>query len=276
MANLKYKNGNSWNSLSIIRGPKGDNADITINGQTKENAVIYAAEKPGVAGQALISHGDGQAPDWATIAPVATTGNYQDLKDLPTIPTTTNDLISGSSAAFTSGGAYTAFAQKGIPAGGTAGQFLIKDSSTDYDTSWGTLAIADNLTTSSSTTPLSAKQGKVLNEKIRSANLYSTSEIVIGTWINGKPIYRKVITHSKSGLQGGVTIPTGISNMECLVRASGSIKYSGAIWIPLSFYNTGGFNGFHLTGNGANVMYQEGTYDASEMYFILEYTKTTD
>lgn len=353
MANLKYKDGNSWNSLSIIRGPKGDNADITINGQTKENAVIYAAEKPGVAGQALISHGDGQAPDWATIAPVATTGNYQDLKDLPTIPTTTNDLISGSSAALTSGGAYTAFAQKGIPAGGTAGQFLIKDSSTDYDTSWGTLAIADNLTTSSSTTPLSAKQGKVLNEKIRSTNLtgtnidnindygtfyifnatgtlpvgykasdnniiltsyqwdgswltqeckdvrsnrkslrtktngtwgpwieqkdfYSTSEIVIGTWINGKPIYRKVITHSKSGLQGGVTIPTGISNMECLVRASGSIKYAGAIWIPLSFYNTGGFNGFHLTGNGANVMYQEGSYDASEMYFILEYTKTTD
>lgn len=140
MANLKYKNGNDWNSLSVIRGPKGDNADITINGQTKENAVIYAAEKPGIAGQALISHGDGQAPDWATIAPVATTGNYNDLNGLPTIPSTTNDLISGSSAALTSGGAYTAFAQQGVPAGGTAGQVLIKDSSNNYDTSWGTLS----------------------------------------------------------------------------------------------------------------------------------------
>lgn len=143
MANLKYKNGNDWSSLSVIRGPKGDNADITINGQTKENAVIYAAEKPGIAGQALISHGDGQAPDWATIAPVATTGNYNDLNNLPTIPSTTNDLISGSSAALTSGGAYTAFAQQGIPAGGTAGQVLIKDSSNNYDTSWGNLTNID-------------------------------------------------------------------------------------------------------------------------------------
>lgn len=143
MANLKYKNGNDWSSLSVIRGPKGDNADITINGQTKENAVIYAAEKPGIAGQALISHGDGQAPDWATIAPVATTGNYNDLNGLPTIPSTTNDLISGSSAVLTSGGAYTAFAQQGIPAGGTAGQVLIKDSSNNYDTSWGNLTNID-------------------------------------------------------------------------------------------------------------------------------------
>lgn len=143
MANLKYKNGNDWSSLSVIRGPKGDNADITINGQTKENAVIYAAEKPGIAGQALISHGDGQAPDWATIAPVATTGDYNDLKNLPTIPQITDDLISGSSAALTSGGAYTAFAEQGIPSGGTAGQVLIKDSSNNYDTSWGNLTNID-------------------------------------------------------------------------------------------------------------------------------------
>ena len=143
MANLKYKDGNGWNSLSIIRGPKGDNADITVNGQTKENAVIYTAETPGMAGQALISHGDGQAPDWATLAPVATTGNYDDLNNIPFIPTTTNDVISGSSAALTSGGAYTALAEQGVPAGGTAGQVLIKDSSNNYDTSWGNLTNID-------------------------------------------------------------------------------------------------------------------------------------
>ena len=143
MANLKYKDGNGWNSLSIIRGPKGDNADITVNGQTKENAVIYTAETPGMAGQALISHGDGQAPDWATLAPVATTGNYNDLNNVPSIPTTTNDVISGSPAALTSGGAYVALAEQGVPTGGTAGQVLIKDSSNNYDTSWGTLTNID-------------------------------------------------------------------------------------------------------------------------------------
>ena len=143
MANLKYKDGNGWNSLSIIRGPKGDNADITVNGQTRENAVIYTAETPGMAGQALISHGDGQAPDWATLAPVATTGNYNDLNNIPSIPTTTSDVISGSPSALTSGGAYAALAEQGVPAGGTAGQVLIKDSSNNYDTSWGTLTNID-------------------------------------------------------------------------------------------------------------------------------------
>jgi hypothetical protein len=105
---------------------------------------------------------------------------------------------------------------------------------------------------------------------------HSTNEEVVGTWIDGKPIYRKVITYSKSGLKEGVSIATGISNMKCLVRATGSVRYTGAIWIPIPFYNIGGFNSFHITGSGANIMYQEATYDASEMYFILEYTKTTD
>lgn len=354
MANLKYKNGNDWNSLSVIRGPKGDNADITINGQTKENAVIYAAEKPGIAGQALISHGDGQAPDWATIAPVATTGNYNDLNGLPTIPSTTNDLISGSSAALTSGGAYTAFAQQGIPAGGTAGQVLIKDSSNNYDTSWGTLSVIDNLNTDNGAVPLSAKQGKILNEKMRvtstgtniddindygvfyifnatgtlpvgysttdnniilisyqwdslwltqeckdirsnrkslrtkkngtwgpwieQKDFYSTSEIVIGTWIDGKPIYRKVIAYTVSESATSAAIPTGISNMKFLIHGYGAARMTGnAIFLPLNFYNEGGWDSFHISGTGTTIQLQRGSqYPMNQIYFILEYTKTTD
>ena len=42
------------------------------------------------------------------LATVATRGSYNDLSNQPTIPTTTSSVTSGSSAALTSGGAYTA------------------------------------------------------------------------------------------------------------------------------------------------------------------------
>lgn len=43
-----------------------------------------------------------------SLATVATSGSYNDLSNKPTIPTTTSSVTSGSSAALTSGGAYTA------------------------------------------------------------------------------------------------------------------------------------------------------------------------
>ena len=42
------------------------------------------------------------------LATVATSGSYNDLSNQPTIPTTTSSVTSGSSAALTSGSAYTA------------------------------------------------------------------------------------------------------------------------------------------------------------------------
>ena len=46
--------------------------------------------------------------DSASLATVATSGNYSDLSNKPTIPTTTDSVTSGSTAVLTSGGAYTA------------------------------------------------------------------------------------------------------------------------------------------------------------------------
>lgn len=53
--------------------------------------------------------------DSSDLATVATSGDYDDLTNKPTIPT-------------------------GIPSGGTAGQFLVKASGTDYDVAWMSLS----------------------------------------------------------------------------------------------------------------------------------------
>ena len=65
MANLKYKNSNNqWNSLSTVRGPKGDNADIILNGTSSNNISIYAPISSGLSGQILQSNGANKNPTW--------------------------------------------------------------------------------------------------------------------------------------------------------------------------------------------------------------------
>lgn len=65
MANLKYKNSNNqWKSLSVARGPKGDNADITLNGASSNNISIYAPISSGLSGQILQSNGANEKPTW--------------------------------------------------------------------------------------------------------------------------------------------------------------------------------------------------------------------
>ena len=55
--------------------------------------------------------------------------------------------------------------------------------------------VVDNLDSNSTTDALSAKQGKVLNEKLTALKTYNAEEIDTGEiWIDGKKIYRKVIS----------------------------------------------------------------------------------
>ena len=68
---------------------------------------------------AFISVDDTVSTNSVTLATVATSGSYNDLSNKPTIPTTTTSITSGSTAALTSGGAYTNLVTK-VEAGSTA------------------------------------------------------------------------------------------------------------------------------------------------------------
>ena len=102
---------------------------------------------------------------------------------------------------------------------------------------------------------------------------YSSTPTLTGDkWIDGKPIYRKVV-----GLEGNPdasAINTGISNMDWLVHAYGVALMAGStIFLPMNFYNQGGWNTFHIAGSGSKIQYQRGNnYQTVRMYFILEYT----
>ena len=179
----------------------------------------------------------------------------------------------------------------------TNGQTLVYDSTTQkWKNGEGSVSPIDNLTSNSTTQPLSANQGRVLNNqklekgiisdawnasttyavgqyciynnslwkclvqnngqtpsegtywtKVSVANEitnvnnsfqacfeYSTDERIVGTWIDGSPIYRKVFTDTS--IQGDVDAVIGnIQSLAKLVNIYGGIKSSAGEYLPLDF-----------------------------------------
>ena len=125
---------------------------------------------------------------------------------------------------------------------------------------------------------LPTKSNTMMINGVDLSNVYSTNEQRIGTWIDGKPIYRKTIDYTISDTsQTSISIPTNITDMEFLINANGVGMYS-TLFLPLTFYNGGGWNSFHIVQNGTNIVYQRASsnYPISRVFITLEYTKTTD
>ena len=103
------------------------------------------------------------------------------------------------------------------------------------------------------------------------AHHYSTSEQVIGTWIDGKPLYEKIITGisytAKASWQStGITIQNLDKVISCkFAQASGNTTYS---FVDYFICRNG--------GNGAieawSTSPEQYTYDVA----MVQYTKTTD
>ncbi len=83
------------------------------------------------------------------------------------IPGVQNNLTSTSTTDALSAYQGYLLSNRVVPAGGTANQVLAKNSATDNDLKWLTLpSVVDNLTSTSTTDVLSAKQGKVLKDLV--------------------------------------------------------------------------------------------------------------
>lgn len=108
-------------------------------------------------------------------------------------------------------------------------------------------------------------------------NKYSTEEQIIGTWIDGKPIYRKVIESSSTG-----EIKHGISNINFVVKVNASLIRNGGIInvIPNGIPNSSYFLSIQDITK-TNVVIEKGSefkgdLAITKIFIIMEYTKTTD
>lgn len=124
-----------------------------------------------------------------------------------------------------------------------------------------------------------------LSDKLNNLEHYSTEETFTGKyWIDGKKIYRKVISVSNREISNATLISTGVSNLKDLISLNGvyyNATYKTKVPYPL-LQNTGTvINCTYLeNANGSYISFVGNeTYSASPdriHTFILEYTKTTE
>lgn len=101
--------------------------------------------------------------------------------------------------------------------------------------------------------------------ELENKNVYSTDEMRVGTWIDGKPIYRSVITSTHNGSSNAwdLVCDDNLSYIQRIVRAEQS---RGTYFInPLVERRT----------DGKLYVFSASGLVIGEL-FILEYTKTTD
>lgn len=138
----------------------------------------------------------------------------------------------------------------------------------------GNVGDLSSLTTSTKTDLVSA-----INE-VNSRDIYSTTERVIGTWINGKPLYRKVVSFGTLPNNNTKTVAHNISNIGIVTSIKGiGINTISHLYyvIPATSVDALG-NQIQIYCDNTDIYIKTGIDRSSitESYIILEYTKTTD
>lgn len=147
--------------------------------------------------------------------------------------------------------------------------------------------VIDSLNSTSKTDALSADAGRILNEKIKnitSLENYSTDEIVIGNWIDGKPIYRKVVYINNLANNSDKNVPCniGANIIDQMIKHDlvwydtvDKSWFSGKRWDSPSVYIAYNYNtaGDYMWIRSRGTDWSART---SKAYAIFEYTKTTD
>lgn len=127
-------------------------------------------------------------------------------------------------------------------------------------------------------------KGVTLNDYLDNLNEYSTEETVIGKWIDGKPLYQKVITFDNtiSISYDDNTFIHNISNID-IIFVKNAFVYSKNekrfYSIPVTLYNsntaTDDLN-IMVDREKINFYVKSGWNTAWQKVIILNYTKTTD
>ena len=112
----------------------------------------------------------------------------------------------------------------------------------------------------------------------KSEEVYSTEEVKIGTWIDGKPIYRKVFDIKTISASNTDLVNVSNLNIETLIKLNGVIITDGGGKFPVPLYDSSSnysvlfINEYNYIRGRATV--GNGTF--SKLIVTVEYTKTTD
>lgn len=135
--------------------------------------------------------------------------------------------------------------------------------------------VIDNLLSTSNTDALSAKQGNVLNNKLN----YSTDEIEVGKWTDGKTLYRKTIVTTMTSTNNAWTSVATLnsSEVDMVVNLFATLVGDDGRKIPLPYYENTSYyyslsyqppaNAIQVYGNGSY------SFGGRPLHITIEYTK---
>ena len=118
--------------------------------------------------------------------------------------------------------------------------------------------------------------------QVADPNTYSTDEVKIGTWINGKPLYRKTIIIENVVKGTATTYNHGIQNVDTIfIDANSFYKFSGGTPLAnmLNNYQNIDKQMTRTVATSTIIEYYVGDYVVSGItdgYITVYYTKTTD
>lgn len=114
-----------------------------------------------------------------------------------------------------------------------------------------------------------------INE-LEKGEIYSTEEQVIGRWIDGKPIYRKVINFGALPNNTQKIVMHNIENIDFIVSCLGYAMNSSGSGIALPSNNGTINTNLYATRQQIGVVTTGDRSSFTTCYITLEYTKTTD
>lgn len=117
------------------------------------------------------------------------------------------------------------------------------------------------------------------------SNIFSTEETRIGTWIDGKPLYRKVVSTTEVMQENvNLVIPHGITDIDKIWIDFGNSYYYRAedkrgLTLVQTFYTTTSSKdrtSAYVDGNNVHLISTGGWNASWEKVITINYTKTTD
>jgi len=111
---------------------------------------------------------------------------------------------------------------------------------------------------------------KYVDDSIKASKTYSTEETVVGTWIDGKPLYRKVIQTDTVNLSAG-THNLADLDASCLVKSLRCLLYG-----PTGQFVLGSDTSEIHHKNDKIVAKTTIDWGSGYVEIVVEYTKTTD
>lgn len=112
---------------------------------------------------------------------------------------------------------------------------------------------------------------------VNARSTYSTTEQVVGTWLDNKPIYRKVLSIGNLPNNASKAVEHNISNLGYVISVSGTVT-NGSAYRTINSSSTNNLVGIIEVFTDTTYIYIRDNANLSDFsgYIIIEYTKTTD